>query len=190
MKNYLISLFIDDEMDMDSKIDFVETVHTDTAFKNETIELLEQEKLLRGEMVTLAPPLVLPKASKPGPDFRSFFLPCLAGFATAVVLVAAALFLFTPSTVADPKLPHRFVIYRPAATQAEITGTFTNWQPIAMEKLGTSGYWSLTLNLPAGEHRYSYLVDDGRQVADPTVLMSETDDFGGENSILRVEGPA
>jgi hypothetical protein len=47
MDDYLISLFIDDEMDLDEKIVFVETVHTSREYTLETVALLEQEKLLR-----------------------------------------------------------------------------------------------------------------------------------------------
>ena len=47
MNDYLISLFIDNEMDLDEKIEFVETVHSNHAFTPEAVDLLEQEKLLR-----------------------------------------------------------------------------------------------------------------------------------------------
>ncbi len=189
MKDYLISMFIDDEMDLDDKIEFVETVHGDTRFKDETVEFLDQEKLLQDEMVTKMPPIRIPVEVKKERPFLSFLLPSATGFATAMVLVAA-LFLLRPSPLPEinKETAHRFVIYRPAAARTEIIGTFTNWQPTPMHKLGSSGYWSLTLNLPEGEHRYSYLVEDGRQVPDPTVLTREKDDFGGENSIIRVNG--
>ncbi len=55
-----------------------------------------------------------------------------------------------------------------------------------LEKVGDSGYWSVTLKLEAGEYRYSYLIDNNRQIADPTVLTHEQDDFGGKNSIIKV----
>ncbi len=46
MNDSLISLFIDDEMDLDEKVEFVETVHSSQVFTQETVDLLEQEKLL------------------------------------------------------------------------------------------------------------------------------------------------
>jgi len=55
MKDYLISMFVDNELDLDEKIEFVETVHSNKPFKNEAIELLDQEKLLQGDMVTAMP---------------------------------------------------------------------------------------------------------------------------------------
>ena len=40
MQNYLISMFIDDELDLDNKIEFVETVHADLNYKDETVGFL------------------------------------------------------------------------------------------------------------------------------------------------------
>lgn len=194
MKDYLISMFIDNELDLDEKIDFVETVHAERTFKDEAIDLLAQEKLLHGEMVQRMPQARIPvkKESESG-----FFIPWLrpaALFSAGLALGAAVLFLQpTPApvpistAVASNEIPHRFVIYRPDVDQAEIIGTFTRWQPLSMEKIGTSGYWSLTLNLPEGEYQYSYLVEDGKQITDPTVPERVQDDFGGENSIITVK---
>ena len=50
MNDFLISMFIDNELAIDEKIEFVEEVHGCEAFKDETVELLRQEKLLRGEI--------------------------------------------------------------------------------------------------------------------------------------------
>ena len=47
MKDSLISLYIDNELDLDEKIEFVEAVHHDVSLKDEAIDLLTQEKLLR-----------------------------------------------------------------------------------------------------------------------------------------------
>ena len=43
MKDFLISSYIDDELDLDEKIEFVETVHAQPAFKDEAVDLLHQE---------------------------------------------------------------------------------------------------------------------------------------------------
>ena len=189
MKAYLISQFIDDEMNIDEKMEFVKTVNENQDFTSETLSFLEQEKLIEAPMVT-----EIPSAKR---DIRiprqwntfSFFLPPLAGFAAALILAAVAV-TFWPGPPAEHPVPHRFVIYRPAARSAEIIGTFTNWQPAPMEKLGDTGYWTLTLNLPEGEYRYSYLVENGHQIPDPTILIREKDDFGGVNSILKIGGQA
>ena len=186
MKDYLISMFIDNELDLDEKIDFVETVHEDRVFKDEAVDLLAQEKLLQADMIVTIPEvLCLPVKAKTTPGLFKILFPPLAGFATAVT-VMAAIFLLRPDPVVTGEELHRFVIYQPGSSRAEIVGSFTGWAPVAMDKVGSSGYWSLTMKLPAGEHRYSYLVENGRQIPDPTVLNRERDDFGGENSIIKV----
>ena len=45
--DYLSSMYIDNEMDLDEKRRFVEKVRTDDSFYNQTLELLYQEKQLR-----------------------------------------------------------------------------------------------------------------------------------------------
>ncbi len=190
MKDYLISMFIDDELDLDEKIEFVETVRADKRFGDEAVELLEMEQELRMDLGPV-PEVSMPEALPEPRGGLSGWLPDLgiaplAGFAAAMALVAAV-FLLRPEPAVSLEQPYRFVIYRPGADQAEIVGTFTNWSPVPMRKIGTSGYWEVVLPVSAGEHRYSYLVEDGRQIADPTVLTREQDDFGGENSILLVD---
>ncbi len=194
MKDYLISMFIDNELDLDEKIDFVETAYGDEAFKDEAIDLLKQEKLLHAEMVHQVPQVQAIESKEPWRGFGSPWMRPVALFATGLAL-GAALLLVRPSvnpvsdvaTVASPETPYRFVIYRPDAKQAEIVGTFTSWQPVPLEKLGNSGYWGLTLKLAEGEYQYSYLVEGGQHIADPTVPERVKDDFGGENSVITIK---
>ena len=69
----------------------------------------------------------------------------------------------------------------------EIAGTFTNWQRIPLQPAGLSGYWEITLEIPPGEHAFSYILDGNKILADPTIDVQEEDDFGTINSILIVE---
>jgi hypothetical protein len=189
MDDYLISLFIDDEMDLDEKIVFVETVHNNRRFSQETVALLEQEKTLR-VLPARMPATVMPQP-RVAPKFswssliRSWRQP-MAGFATALILIGLGFLLMPDRPILTEPAEHRFVLYLPQANQAEIVGTFTDWNPVPMQKIGASGYWSLTLKVPRGEHRYSYLVEDGNRLVDPTVVAREHDDFGGENSVIIV----
>ncbi len=64
MKDYLISMYIDDELGLDDKITFVETVHADTVYKDETVDLLHQEKLIRSEVVDHVPPVKIKEKRK------------------------------------------------------------------------------------------------------------------------------
>jgi len=183
---YLNSMYIDDELDLDDKISFVEKIRTDRDFADETVELLYQEKIIRSDAVYRIP-IVRIEATR---DWKRFIVSLLRPFGFAVTGFAAAFlltFYFTP-TQKDSQLSNRFVIYKPDAKQAEIAGTFTNWKRLPMKKIGSSGYWEIILKLPQGEHRFTYILEGRSRIADPTILTREKDDFGGENSIIHVEG--
>jgi hypothetical protein len=180
--NYLISKFIDDELDLDDKIEFVDQVHEDRIFKDESIELLEMEKIIRTDVVDRVPPLKV-KIKK----MRLFFGIRPLGFLVSAAAAALILFFILSHPVQNPTTSHRFVIYRPDVNRAEIAGTFTDWQRIPMNRLGSSGYWDITINLPLGEHRFTYILDGKKRFTDPTVPAREFDDFGGKNSIISVE---
>jgi hypothetical protein len=181
MKDYMISMFIDDEMSVDEKIEFVETVHADAAAKDETVALLRQEKLIRARVVDrvreaevdIRPRLTL-RLWKPAAAFA-------CGLAAALVIV-----FFSQPGPQMASVPYRFVIYQPDAGRVELSGSFSGWKTIAMKKMGTSSYWEATVDLYPGEHQYSYILEGGRRMPDPTVPTREKDDFGGENSILDI----
>ena len=82
---------------------------------------------------------------------------------------------------------HRFVIFQQGSAQVEITGSFTEWRKVALKQTSSEGYWEITLNVPSGEHRYSFIIDGNKLLPDPTVATKEPDDFGTINSILYVE---
>jgi hypothetical protein len=185
MMDYLASMYIDNELDLDEKVLFVDKVHSDTPFYRDTRALLHQEKLLRMPPDTSMLPTRPPVAAGSGHWIGKMLRPIIfaaAGFA------AAGLLLFNLATTRDPaQCFNRFVIYEPAAHQVELAGSFTGWQRTPMVPIGNSGYWELHLNVPSGEHRFAYILDGDRRISDPTLPASEKDDFGGENSILSVE---
>jgi hypothetical protein len=55
MSDPIISLFIDDELDLNGKIELVENIYSTPSFKDETIGFLNQEKLIRSDVVDCAP---------------------------------------------------------------------------------------------------------------------------------------
>jgi hypothetical protein len=181
MQDYLISMFIDDELDLDNKIEFVETVHEDRNFKNETVGFLQQEKVIRSEVVDKVPSVkVQLKEKTVFPLWRPMAI-FTSGLAAALIL-----FFFTQPPKEQLSTAHRFVIYQPGVEQVEITGSFTDWRTLPMNRAGTSDYWEITIDVPVGEHRFSYILGGDQRLADPTILIREKDDFGGENSILEV----
>ena len=182
--NYSISMFIDDELDIDEKISFIENILKDELFKDETLQLLNQEKDLRGEVVEHIPSIQVKVPFYRKRSLRPFFQPM--GLA-ASALVAIVIFLIFSIPSPKPSLiTKRFVIYRPDVSQVEIAGDFTDWKRIPMQRISNSGYWEISFELKKGEHRFSYILDGRQPFADPTMLAHEPDDFGNEDSIFYV----
>jgi len=189
--NYLISLYIDNELSIDDKISFVEHVHADQRFTDDAVSFLKQEKALSSSLTEQVPDVVLPFLPPPK---LSFWAPKPLGIAFAAsLLILVALFSMQTQApqIDSPASPashqHRFVIYQSGVKQIEIAGSFTNWQPIPLQPAGSTGYWEITLEIPPGEHAFSYILDGDKILADPTISVKEKDDFGTANSILVVE---
>jgi hypothetical protein len=188
--NEIISLFIDDEMNLEDKIGFIERLRNHSSFADETLDLLRLEKLVRSDVVT-AVPLIQPVRPNIMRRFAKAFMQPIGWVSTgfAAALVALVIIAVTyPGPAPIPK--NRFVIYMPDVKQVEIAGSFTNWRRIPMQRAGDSGYWELTLSLSQGEHYFSYIVEGRQQIADPTIRTRVPDDYGGFNSILFVEDRA
>jgi len=196
MDDYLISLFIDDELEFTEKLAFVRAIREDESFARETLAMLSLEKRLRAvpERLTGVLPERLPVQTNATQKIHLFTRPfsgwlgSAAGFAAALLLVALV-YPFLPAVRQDqgPVLEnHRFVLYHPESAEARLVGSFTGWKPVAMERVGNNGYWSITLPLPPGEHRYSFMLGDSAPIPDPSISSRETDDFGGENSVIIV----
>jgi hypothetical protein len=182
--NETISAFIDDELSLAEKIELVQRLTRDETFAGETLGLLRQETRIRGALVDRIPEVDFVESAGWKDVLRSLFQPLR--LATAVL--AAAVIILLVSYPAPQVCPvfKRFVIYRPDVSQIDITGSFTDWQRVPMRRVGASGYWEIQLPLPAGEHRYTYIIEGNDSMADPTVSAQEKDDFGGRNSIIYV----
>ncbi|MGD9976301.1 MAG: glycogen-binding domain-containing protein [Desulfatirhabdiaceae bacterium] len=180
MHDELISQFIDDELDLDEKVLFVETIQSDPVFTKDTLGLLQQEKILAMPIPVSRPMLKL-SSTRPRISFKFFLKSFSAGLAAAVV----TFFLLWPDVTIQP-VSHRFVIFAPEVNHAEIAGSFSNWKPLSMKPAGQNGYWEVSVALQPGEYRYSYLLDGNEKRPDPTSLLQEEDDFGSVNSIIRI----
>jgi hypothetical protein len=182
---YLSSMYIDNEMDLDEKQQFVEKIRSDSAFYTLTLALLAQEQLLEKQPV-LPEPAVDKRWRPPVWLGLARVLKPLglaaAGFSAAVLMLFAVF-----QSPGPPQCNNRFVLFEPAANQVELAGSFTGWQRISMKRIGNSGYWELNLPVASGEHRFAYILDGNHRMADPTLPAREKDDFGGENSILNIE---
>ena len=78
----------------------------------------------------------------------------------------------------------------PGAAKVYLAGSFNNWSTDAnpMAK-GDGSLFSLTLDLPKGDHMYKF-VADGNWIADPNAEGYVDDGFGGQNGTLAVGSTA
>jgi len=141
-KEILISQFIDNELNLDEKIEFVQEVRQSEDFTSEALEMLEQEKLLEKTYNTPAPSL--PKAKQKPKVIKVSFAntASLTALAASLLLVVKVFFL-TPETMPDNKELHRFVLHMPGAENVSVAGSFSAWQNIKMQQAGGSGYWQV-----------------------------------------------
>lgn len=183
----MTSLYIDDELHLDQKGEFIDRIHGDDSYYKEARELLEQERLLRSDVFEPQPEEHLPVSAKWPGRLKKIMRFLWRPFGFVAVAVTCALLVMVIQSIQRPgqKL-NRFVIYRPDVTMVEITGSFTKWERVPLQKIGGSGYWEVLLNVPTGEHRFTYILNGENPYADPTVLSVENDDFGGVNSIINI----
>ncbi len=81
-----------------------------------------------------------------------------------------------------------FRMYLPQARRVQLLGGFTGWRERPIDLIREkAGWWFVTLNIPAGEHQFSYLVDECSWVADYAASGIHPNGYGGYNSCLRVE---
>lgn len=80
--------------------------------------------------------------------------------------------------------------YAPSASSVAVVGDFNEWDPLRnrMERQGEEGVWRVKLELQPGVYEYGFLVDGRDWEKDPGAEESLADGFGGENSVLFVEG--
>jgi hypothetical protein len=85
---------------------------------------------------------------------------------------------------------HRLVTFRledPGATSVSVVGSFNGWSPQnhRMQKRDDKT-WEITLSLAPGRYAYRFLIDQKKQVLDPSTALTEPDGFGGRNSVVIV----
>jgi hypothetical protein len=72
-----------------------------------------------------------------------------------------------------------------AARSVEVMGDFTDWQPVALRRVGR-GRWEIALPIAPGVHRFNVRVDGGRWGVPPSVAAL-ADEFNGSVGIVVVE---
>jgi hypothetical protein len=115
-----------------------------------------------------------------------------AALAAGIVTVATlGLMRSRPATVRVPTAlePVQFVLVAPDARSVAVVGDFNDWglNDSALVATNHQGIWSVTAPVPAGVHRYAFVVNGKEWVADPSAPRSSGDDFGMPSSALVVE---
>ncbi len=85
----------------------------------------------------------------------------------------------------------QFTLTAPGARSVEVAGDFNGWQPAraALRDPEGDGVWSAMIALPAGVHKYMFVVDGRRWVSDPHAHHFVDDGFGMRNSLIAVAPP-
>ena len=119
--------------------------------------------------------------------------PAWAAALAAGVVAIATVGLLRPraaanSTASGP-IAVQFVLVAPDARSVAVVGDFNNWGlgDTALVAENHNGVWSVSAPVPAGVHRYAFLVNGKQWVADPTAPRAAGDDFGQPSSALVVE---
>ena len=120
--------------------------------------------------------------------------PAWAGALAAGIVAVATLGVLRsrPSDVVAASVgaePVDFVLVAPDARSVAVVGDFNNWGlgDSALIATNHQGVWSVTARVPVGLHRYAFVVNGEKWVADPTAPRSSGDDFGMPSSALVVE---
>jgi hypothetical protein len=85
--------------------------------------------------------------------------------------------------------PVQFVLVAPDAHSVAVVGDFNDWglNDTALVASNHQGVWSVTAPVPAGVHRYAFVINGKEWVPDPSAPRSSSDDFGMPSSALVVE---
>jgi anti-sigma factor RsiW len=82
------------------------------------------------------------------------------------------------------------VFTAPQAASVTIVGDFNGWDPrrTQMVRSNHAGLWRARLKLAPGVYQYSFVLDGSDWVSDPLAKTMLADGFGGENSVIIVDG--
>lgn len=81
---------------------------------------------------------------------------------------------------------YRLSLWVPRAHSVELSGDFTGWKPVSLER-GEGGQWSISLVLLPGAHRVNARIDRGAWIVPPG-LTTISDDYAGTVGVLVVDG--
>ena len=80
---------------------------------------------------------------------------------------------------------YRIVYVAPNAASVELSGSFSNWRPVALSSTSRPGVWEASVTLVRGTHQINIRVDGGRWLPPPGLPRAD-DDFNGAVGLLVV----
>lgn len=82
----------------------------------------------------------------------------------------------------------QFVLVAPDARGVSLVGDFNDWDVAAtqLRPAGAGGVWTIEVPLAPGRHRYAFVVDGKRWLADPSAPRAVDDDFGTPSSVVTI----
>ncbi len=114
----------------------------------------------------------------------------LAAAAAAIILFAGYFIMPIFHQNSDEVLV-KFELTAPEAHSVSLVGDFNNWEPskLILKDPDGDGTWEVRIKLKKGKvYTYNFLIDGKKWIADPNAPMKVKDDFGGESSLIRIEG--
>ena len=79
---------------------------------------------------------------------------------------------------------YRVAVRAPRARVVELTGDFTSWQPVMLQR-GHGDWWETTVAITPGTHQVNIRVDGERWIAPPGATVVD-DDFAGVVGVIVV----
>lgn len=79
----------------------------------------------------------------------------------------------------------RFSVKAPRATRVEVSGSFSDWQPIQLRQTGDT--WSAEISIEPGTHQYGFLINGQDWYLPPDAVDVIDDGFGRKNATLVVQ---
>lgn len=133
--------------------------------------------------------------SLPAQAYRPSLAQQLAQYAAVPALlvalfVAGFMFKGRPFVGAPGTREVDVVFVAPAAATVSVVGDFNGWDPRRnpMSRGAKREMWRAKLVLPPGVYQYSFVVDGTVWEKDPQAENFLADGFGGENSVIIVDG--
>ncbi|MGQ0639724.1 MAG: hypothetical protein ACT4P6_02985 [Gemmatimonadaceae bacterium] len=90
---------------------------------------------------------------------------------------------------ADRMVAREFVIESDQARRVALVGDFNQWNPQRhrLHQDSRTKRWYITVQLPAGLHKYAFIVNDSVWTPDPSAVRTIDRDFGVTSSLVLVQ---